>query len=664
MFPMSSSGRAVAARARRVAAYQPLEALEARRLLCDWGWLESVSVRARAAARGAYVSPQADSPPYQHGGSLHVNASAVAPPAPSDFSDTGGRPRVEGSFLLASTGPSIAATAVAGTSTLRIEVGGSKSYTDAAGRIWSADAGFSGGTVSTGTYSVANTADDALYSTRRWGTFSYSRPVGNGAYQLKLHFADPIYTSGTFRKFDVLAENKLVLDNFDIAASGGGKAALVKTFPLVVADGVLSLSFVGVLESAIVSAIELVPDGVTPAQVVARPAAPQELSATAAPASVSLRWKDGASNETGFRIERKDGPSAGYKQIATAPANSTGYVDQSTLLSGTTYTYRVRADNAADASVYSNESSAYVAFGTITWDNGAASPIARAEAARAVVNNKMYVFGGYYNADIQATRRSDVYDPASDTWKRIADMPVAITHQGMVVDGSTVWLVGGYVGDHPGPGTKQVWKYDTIKNTWSRGPDLPDERGAGAAAIVGRRIYFFGGMNEQRTVDMGTLWALDLANQSAGWKRLPDMPNPRNHLTGVALGGKIYAIGGHYQQEYEAVTQREVDRFDPSTGKWTRVADTPTLRSQTPAAAFVYGNRIILVGGADRTQKSTDVIDAYDPSRNRWDTLGRLPAARRATAAGVINSRLVVTTGNDPYPSKTTWISDVLGELD
>lgn len=643
MSPLSCSGRAATACAGHVVACEPLEALEARRLFCDWGGVVAASGRAPAADRGAYLSPEADIAAHEDGAALNSDGASFG--------------------SVASTGASIAAVTPAGRTTLRIEVGGSKAYTDAAGRAWSPDAGFSGGTVSRGTYAVANTADDALYSTRRWGTFSYSRAVGNGAYLLKLYFADPIYTRGNFRKFDVFAENKLILDNFDVAANGGGKAALVRTFPLVVGDGALSLSFRGVLQSAIVSAIELLPHGVAPAPVVARPAAPQELTAVAAPAGVWLRWKDAATNESGFGIERRGGPRAGYKQIATAPANSTGYVDRSTLLSGTTYAYRVRAINAAGASIYSNESSAYVSFGTITWENGAASPITRAEAARAVVNNKMYVFGGYYNPDIRATRRSDVYDPASDTWKRIADMPVSLTHQGMVVDGTTVWLVGGYIGDHPGPGTKQVWKYDTIKNTWSRSPDLPDERGAGAAAIVDRTLHFFGGMNEQRTVDMGTHWALNLANPSAGWKRLADMPNPRNHLTGVALAGRIYAIGGHYQQEYEAVTQREVDRFDPATGKWTRVADTPTLRSQTPAAAFVYGNRIVLVGGADRTQRSTDAIDAYDPSRNRWEMLGRLPAARRATAAGVINGRLVVTTGNDPYPSRTTWISDVLGEL-
>ena len=652
MRPLSTGGRApgrARCRAAGVAARADgaVEPLEGRRMFCDWGWEQAVTATAAPVA-AALVGPIGNYGEYRHGGGLHLDAAVVAASATP---------------AAASTTPT-AAPLAAGTTTLRIETGGTSSYMDRSGRVWAADSGFSGGSVSLGSFPVANTGDDKLYYTRRWGNFSYSRAVTNGSYTLRLHFMEPFYASAGFRRFDVFAENAQILNDFDIAAEGGYRAALVKAFNISVSDGTLSLSFRGVVENPLLAAVELVPSGTSQPPASSAPAAPAGLSATATPASVTLRWKDMSSNETGFRIERRDGSSGSYRQIATVKANATSYTDSNTLASATTYAYRVRAYNGVGNSKYSNETSAYVSFGTITWQGGAASPITRAEAARAVVNNRMYVFGGYYNADIQATRRCDVYDPAANTWRRIADMPVAITHQGMVVDGTTVWLVGGYVGDHPGPATTQVWKYDTVKNSWSRGPDLPDARGAGAAAIVDRKIYFFGGMNQQRTVDMGTHWVLDLANQSAGWRRLADMPNPRNHLSGIAHDGKVYAIGGHWQQENDAVTQREVDCYDPATGRWTRVADTPTLRSQTPAATFVYGDRIALVGGADATQRSTNVISAYDPAANRWQTIGHLPAARRATCAGVINGRLVVTTGNDPYPSTTTWVSNVLGVLE
>ena len=649
---MVSSSRD-ARRTRRTVPRPPVparfESLEGRTLFCDWGWFEAASFIAPAAPPTAAVEYLAA---YAHGGALHLDATT----APTRPVTTTAPTRLAASVTSVSP-----VTPAPGSSTLRIETGGSSSFTDSAGRVWSPDGGFSGGTASTGPYAVANTADDKLYSTRRWGNFSYARSVSSGLYTLKLHFADPLYTAPGFRLFDAFAEGSQILNDFDIAANGGGKAALVKTFSVHVADGRLDLSFRSVRENAIVSAVELVPATTVPQTA---PATPSDARVDPGISHVALSWTDRSDNEAGFKVERKDGASGSWRQIATVAANDTSYADDDNLKAGVDYCYRVRAYNAVGTSGASAQSApARVEISTLTWKSGAASPITRAEPARGVVNGKMYVFGGYYNAKIQATPRSDVYDPVNNTWKRLPDMPVAITHQGMVTDGSVIWLIGGYVGDHPGPSTTQVWKFDTAKTAWSRGPSLPEPRGAGAAAMVGRKIYFFGGMNQARTVDMGTHWVLDLDNQSAGWKRMADMPNPRNHLSGIAHGGKVYAIGGHWQQEHEAVTQREVDMYDPATNKWTRVADTPgTPRSQTPAATFLWKDRIVLVGGADATEHSTTVISAYIASENRWENIGHLPAARRATAASLINGRIVVTTGNDPYPSATTWVSSLLAE--
>ena len=642
----------------RVPRFEPLES---RVLFCDWGWLEATSAERRATVSPAAVPVRAAD--YQHGGALHVEAATLAPMGPQRAASASAPAPARVVTATGTVMPTGTVSLPPGTTTLRIETGGSSSFTDSAGRTWSADSGFSGGTVSVGSYPVANTSDDRLYYTRRWGNFTYSRAVGNGLYTLRLHFADPLYSRAGYRRFDAFAEGAQILNDFDIAANGGGRAALVKSFTVGVTDGRLDLSFGKVLENPILSAVELLPAGTAEAPKTAPPA-PADVRAVPGAGRVTLSWTDRSNSELGFRIERKETLYGSYKQLATVGPNATGYVDTASLKSNVDYFYRVRSYNSVGASGPSNEAGPVrvSANPLTTWRTGAASPITRAEAARGVVGDKLYVFGGYYNAAIQATRRCDVYDPAANRWTRIADMPVAMTHQGMVVEGTTIWLVGGYVGDHPGPASTMVFKYDTATNRWSRGPDLPEPRGAGAAAMVGRRIYFFGGMERTRRTDMGTTWVLDLDDRSgAGWRRLPDMPNPRNHLTGVAFDGKVYAIGGHWQQDHEAVTQDEVDVFDPSANAWKRVADTPfTPRSQTPAATVVWKDRIIVVGGADDTEHSTTRISAYTPGLDRWQDIGYLPAARRAAVAAIINNRLIVTTGNDPYPSTTTWISGLL----
>jgi titin len=88
------------------------------------------------------------------------------------------------------------------------------------------------------------------------------------------------------------------------------------------------------------------------------PAAPSGLSATAVSTTqINLSWTDNASNETGFKIERKIGSGGTYSEIATVGTNVTTYND--TGLSPTTiYYYRVRATNAIGDSNYSNEANA------------------------------------------------------------------------------------------------------------------------------------------------------------------------------------------------------------------------------------------------------------------------------------------------------------------
>jgi len=91
---------------------------------------------------------------------------------------------------------------------------------------------------------------------------------------------------------------------------------------------------------------------VTVGQAVA-PAAPSGLAATATgPTQVNLTWTDNSADETGFQVERAIGAGA-FGVIATVGANVTAYSD-TTVVGGTTYSYRVLATGAGGNSAYSN----------------------------------------------------------------------------------------------------------------------------------------------------------------------------------------------------------------------------------------------------------------------------------------------------------------------
>jgi glucose/arabinose dehydrogenase len=83
------------------------------------------------------------------------------------------------------------------------------------------------------------------------------------------------------------------------------------------------------------------------------PSAPSGLTTTGGSGQIRLDWVDNANNEDGFKIERKLAvdPVTSFAQIATVAANTTTHTD-SPLAAGT-YSYRVRAYNAAGDSAYS-----------------------------------------------------------------------------------------------------------------------------------------------------------------------------------------------------------------------------------------------------------------------------------------------------------------------
>jgi fibronectin type 3 domain-containing protein len=91
------------------------------------------------------------------------------------------------------------------------------------------------------------------------------------------------------------------------------------------------------------------------------PAAPSALTATASSTTqVNLAWTDNATNEDGYRVERCTGTwtaceenTAMFTQIAQLAADTSSYPDTGRT-PGETYTYRVRAFNAAGNSAYSD----------------------------------------------------------------------------------------------------------------------------------------------------------------------------------------------------------------------------------------------------------------------------------------------------------------------
>ncbi len=146
---------------------------------------------------------------------------------------------------------------------VRIKAGSSKPFTDSEGNLWLADQGFAGGetTERSDHLAIANTKDPALYQSERYGMTSFSYPLPNGKYLVKLHFAetyDAIKGPGG-RIFTFIVEGHEFKD-FDVwARAGGAQRACVETVNVEVTDGQLNIRFTPQQENPEINGIEILP---------------------------------------------------------------------------------------------------------------------------------------------------------------------------------------------------------------------------------------------------------------------------------------------------------------------------------------------------------------------------------------------------------------------
>jgi|GEM_PF-426534 len=172
-----------------------------------------------------------------------------------------------------STDGSLSATVAGGTApftynwggaAVRLNSGNQGTFTAGNGDVFDADNFASAGLFYNQNIAIANTTDDALYQSERYGNMTYNIPVANGTYDVNLHFAEiyaPNQTAG-LRLFDVIIEGNLVLDDYDIFATAGFATAVIETYTASVSDGSLDIEFVTVVNNAKISAIEvLAPSG-------------------------------------------------------------------------------------------------------------------------------------------------------------------------------------------------------------------------------------------------------------------------------------------------------------------------------------------------------------------------------------------------------------------
>ncbi len=159
-------------------------------------------------------------------------------------------------------------------------------------------------------------------------------------------------------------------------------------------------------------------------------------------------------------------------------------------------------------------------------------PKALAGAGSGLLDGHLYVLGGRNYVDGVLNTVYD-YEIATKTWSQRASMPSAVNYPGSAVYNGRIWLMGGgqpfLVGSSQPKSINALAKtqiFDPAHNSWQVGPDQNQARSFQAAAVVGNQIISIGGYSADQvsTVEVATQPPLRILIVSA------DNHSQENHL--------------------------------------------------------------------------------------------------------------------------------------
>ncbi|WP_094286987.1 serine/threonine-protein kinase [Mycobacterium lehmannii] len=277
-------------------------------------------------------------------------------------------------------------------------------------------------------------------------------------------------------------------------------------------------------------------------------------------------------------------------------------------------------------------------FDGTSWKLGAPIRTPRQMLSAASDDKLVYAIGGTTgSADVAAV---EAYDSVADTWTALPELPEARSDFGIAATDDRLVVVGGMSG---GQALKSVLAFDLSTTTWSGLPDMGTARHGMAVAAVGSRVYAIGGSTgagDGKITSSAESLKLPARQPqpAAQWRALPDAPTARLMMAWTVLDDKIWIAGGIREGE----TLDTVETFDAQTEDWQPAPSLPIGLHHATAATY-KGEVVVLGGATDNIGEPSDKVFAL--RNGKWTELPALQHGRAGAAAAVVGDKLVVVGG-------------------
>lgn len=281
------------------------------------------------------------------------------------------------------------------------------------------------------------------------------------------------------------------------------------------------------------------------------------------------------------------------------------------------------------------------------WVQGPNLAEPRDEPRAVAIGDDVYLIGGTLGIESIGGERNRLdpsdqltrFDLRSGRYEELAPMPQALNHVAVTAYRGDVYVGGGYGALVDANTRRSFYRYDPQTDRWSRLPDLPEPRAAGAVGILGNHLIYAGGARD--SIAKSDVFAYDF--RSRRWSRLPSMHSRREHVGEAVVGGKLYVLGGRGPVSLAVDT---AERFNPAGDEWERLSPMP-VPSGGLAGVELAGEAVAVGGGNDEAETVTGAVQAFDPETGEWTRLPDLRIARHGHGAAIADGRIWVFGGSE-----------------
>jgi large repetitive protein len=292
------------------------------------------------------------------------------------------------------------------------------------------------------------------------------------------------------------------------------------------------------------------------------------------------------------------------------------------------------------------------------WGTSEPLPEQLLDPAGAVLEGKLYVIAGKTSSTGHQSTVY-VYDPATEVWTTTAPLPgPGVEDAAAAVHDGRLYVFGGATGPFSGA-VANTAVYDPATEAWTSLQPMPDARGGAAAAVLGDEIYVVGGM----AGDGGSLSSVLVFDTSTGtWRSSTPMPTARDNPGAFVADGKLHVFGGRTRLSDGQTVDGQLavhEMYDPELDSWENRAEMPTGR-RTFVTIEMDGAALVIGGEQREDGGAFDNNELYDAATDQWRILTPLPTARHGAAGGLIDGRVHVVGGGITGGSSYSGVHEVL----